>query len=181
MRYESIAALLMVCACSASCQGHSRSAAHPSSSDRGIIEDFVHSDTLNDEAAAERLYLPLGDGVDFCELAFDGYFVTSSARVSPLPPRGDTSTFAVEFTTLGTAWSDEARGGDTERWHFRPRPSVKTDTLLVAADAGGRRGIVCGPRVPPNHMGIGAWLRLVPRLDSTSRISWTTVWHGHAP
>ncbi len=179
MRSQSIAVLLWACAASASCQGRSRAAARPSSSDRSIVEGFVHSDTLNDEAAAERLYLPLGDGVDFCELAFDGYFVTSFASITPLTPRGDTSAFAMQFTTLGTAWSDEGRRGNTETWHFRPSAVVKIDTLLVATDSGGRRGIVCGPRVPPNHLGIEAWRRLVPRLDSASRISWSRVWSGH--
>src|SRR5689334_23988874 len=47
-----------------------------------VINRFIAADTAGLEAKADSLFQPLGDGVSYCELAFDGYSIVTSGAIS---------------------------------------------------------------------------------------------------
>lgn len=141
----------------------------------GVVQRFIAADTAGRASDAIALVLPLGADVPYCELATDGYQVISGVALGPAIEKGDTGFVIVRYRVLGVANSEDPHLMGPRYWRFHADVHTEVDTFTVLRDSTGHLGIGCGPRIPPNHLGIEAWRENVSLLDAPSRRMWDSV------
>lgn len=140
-----------------------------------LVRHFVIADTGAAGKDAEALVLALGDGVPYCELATDFYWVTDSARLADSIARGDTGLVMVEYHVLGTVRSEDPHKVGPKTGRFSPDMHIERDTFYVTSDSSGRFGISCDHHVPPNHVSPAHALSWLRALDPRSQTAWDSV------